>query len=268
MVVSKNKTSPGPTTPSRRVILLGASNLTRGISTVVETARLSWGTPLDIMSALGHGRSYGKPTRVLGRSLPGIVDCGLWQDLAARPRIDTTALVTDVGNDILFDVPPTTVITWLDRCLERLAPVTQSLVISELPLTNIAQLSTARFRLFRTILFPRSRMTLSEVNRRAEELNQKLLQLASRYQAHVVTPVRAWYGFDPIHIKMRCWPTAWAQIMNPWSQPTLVHPARGSFFRWLFLRCLIPHQRRLFGFVQRKQQPAATLPDGSQISLY
>ena len=49
-----------PLSPSRRVILLGASNLTRGISTVVEIAKTKWGSPLDIMSALGHGRSYGK----------------------------------------------------------------------------------------------------------------------------------------------------------------------------------------------------------------
>jgi len=84
--------------PARRVVLLGASNLTRGISTAVETARLQWGRPLDVMAALGHGRSYGLASRLLCRTLPSIVECGLWPALAARPPAPTAALVTDVGN--------------------------------------------------------------------------------------------------------------------------------------------------------------------------
>ena len=268
MVNSSSETTGSTATPAHRVILLGASNLTRGISTVVETARLSWGTPLDVMSALGHGRSYGKPSRVLGRSLPAIVDCGLWHDLAARPAMRTASLITDVGNDLLLGASPSHVATWIDQCLERLAPVTDSLVITELPLANIAHLSNARFRLFRTILFPRSELTLSEVSHKAKDLNEQLLQLASRYKAQVVQPVREWYGIDPIHIKMRHWPTAWAQIMKPWSQKSLTHLASGSFSRWLSLRCLPPHYRKLFCCIQRKQQPASTLRDGSHISFY
>ena len=125
--------------PSRRVILLGASNLTRGISTAVETAKTIWGTPLDVMAALGHGRSYGKTQRVLGRTLPAIIECGLWQDLDNRPRADTASLITDVGNDLLFGVSPQRVVEWVDQCLERLASVSQSLVITELPLINLAK---------------------------------------------------------------------------------------------------------------------------------
>ena len=254
--------------PSRRVILLGASNLTRGISTAVETAKTIWGTPLDVMAALGHGRSYGKTQRVLGRTLPAIIECGLWQDLDNRPRADTASLITDVGNDLLFGVSPQRVVEWVDQCLERLASVSQSLVITELPLINLAKLTSSRFRLFRTILFPACRMTLLETVKAAEDLNDGLLELANRYRAQVVRPDGAWYGFDPIHIKMRHWPTAWAQIMQPWSQQALRTSAKGSFFRWIWLRSLTPHYRQLFGFNQRKTQPAAVFADRSRISLY
>lgn len=257
-----------PIDPPRRVVLLGASNLTRGISTAVETAKTKWGIPLDIMAALGHGRSYGKTHRVLGRTLPAIIKCGLWQDLDERPRVDTASLITDVGNDLLFEVAPLRVAEWVDQCLERLAPISQSLVITELPLSNLAKLTATRFRLFRTILFPSCRMTLLETIKSAEDLNDHLLELAARYRAQVVRPDETWYGFDPIHIKMRHWPTAWAQIMQPWSQQTRPGPANGSFFRWLWLRCLTPHYRQFFGFSQRKTQPAAAFSDGSRISLY
>ena len=39
------------------------------------------------------GRSYGRTTTVLGRTLPGIVPCQLWQDLAQMPAERTVALV-------------------------------------------------------------------------------------------------------------------------------------------------------------------------------
>jgi len=62
--------------PSRRVVFLGASNVVRAISTIVETAELSWGLPLDVLAACGHGRSYGRTSCVLGRSLPGSCSAG------------------------------------------------------------------------------------------------------------------------------------------------------------------------------------------------
>ena len=78
-----------PPRPTQRIILLGASNLTRGLSIVIETARLLFATrdrpeqtsrgPLGVFAALGHGRAYGLPSRVLVRSLPSILDCGLWR---------------------------------------------------------------------------------------------------------------------------------------------------------------------------------------------
>ena len=92
--------------PSRRVILLGASNLVLSFPTIVATARATWGEPIEFMAAMGHGRSYGKDTSVFGRKISGIFPCALWQDLQNRPPMPTTALVTDIGNDLLYGVTP------------------------------------------------------------------------------------------------------------------------------------------------------------------
>ena len=40
-----------------RVVAIGASNLTRGFQTVVATARTAWGPDVQLVAALGHGRS-------------------------------------------------------------------------------------------------------------------------------------------------------------------------------------------------------------------
>ena len=60
-----------------RAVALGASNLTRGFRTVVSAARAAWGPEVQVLAALGHGRSYGAPSRVPFRTLPGILESGL-----------------------------------------------------------------------------------------------------------------------------------------------------------------------------------------------
>ena len=104
-----------------RVVLLGASNLTRSFPQVVATARALAGEPIEVVAALGHGRSFGLRSRVLARSLPGIVGCGLWAALDGAPaRARTLALVTDVGNDIVYGVGVETIREWVETCVSRL----------------------------------------------------------------------------------------------------------------------------------------------------
>jgi hypothetical protein len=74
-----------------RVVALGASNLTRGFRAVVSTARDTWGPQVEVMAALGHGRSYGAHSRLAFRRLPGILESGLWSELESRPRLPSQA---------------------------------------------------------------------------------------------------------------------------------------------------------------------------------
>src|SRR5437764_15396038 len=107
--------------PLRRVILLGASNLSRSFPTVVATVRQTWSEPVEIMAAMGHGRSYGQDSWFLGRKISGIFPCALWLDLQNRPRLPTAALITDVGNDILYGISTDRLLDWVEHCLVRLA---------------------------------------------------------------------------------------------------------------------------------------------------
>ena len=52
---------------------------------IVATLQSADSAPLEIFAADGHGRSYGMASRVLGRELPGILECRLWETLASRP---------------------------------------------------------------------------------------------------------------------------------------------------------------------------------------
>jgi hypothetical protein len=253
----------------RRVVLLGASNLTRGISTVVETAQGVWGSPLEVLAALGHGRSYGFRSRVLGRELPGITACGLWDDLAPRPPAETAALVTDIGNDLLYGASVPMILGWVADSLDRLTALGARTVMTLLPLASVEELPEWRFKIARSCAFPKSRAQLDEILAQARELNAGLAQLAVERRVRVVEQRGAWYGFDAIHIRLRHWRAAWSEILAPWSDaPTAAPGARGSLTRWLYLRSLPPLERKLFGRARRAAQPSGRLRDGTTIALY
>jgi hypothetical protein len=248
--------------------LLGASNLVLGISTVIESARRAWGAPLDILAALGHGRSFGRESWFVARSLPGIVSCGLWDDLASRPPGPTAALVTDIGNDILYGETVERIAGWVRTCLERLAPVCERITVTQLPLEGLAGVGRGRFLLLRTVFFPRSGIGRDEAIIRAEELNRCVVNLAARYEARVVAPQPLWYGFDPVHIRMRHRGAAWQKIFSAWRNGEPQPRAAPCLRRWLMLCRLRPLRRRLFSVQQHQPQPAGRLSDGSTISLY
>ncbi len=260
---------PGSDVAARRVVLLGASNLTRGISTVLETACRIWGRPLEVFSAWGHGRSYGRDSTILGRQLPSILECGLWQELARRPKRPTAGLVTDIGNDLLYEEPVEQIVLWVQECLDRLAALNARTVVTLLPVENLLTLSRARFHLMRTIFFPHSRIGLDEVGRRAHALNDAVRRLAAERGFGLASHRPAWYGFDPIHIKPRHRSLAWREILASWSGTSVMaEPARSSMARTLYLCSRTPERRRVLGFEQRGHQPAARLNDGTTVAVY
>jgi hypothetical protein len=260
-----------PKRPARRLVLLGASNLSRGLAVALDTARQVLGGPLDVLAAFCHGRSYGQRGGVLGHQLPGITECGLWADLAARPPTPTWALVTDVGNDLIWDVPVPQIAAWVEWCLDRLQAAGARVVLTLLPLCSIRRMTPAKFLCLRTTMFPGCRLSYATLLGRAGELNERLRDLAKARSVPVAEPRPEWYGFDPIHIRRSCYPAAWRSIMSHWQQqpaPTLPPLPVRSLRRWLYLKQLAPERRWVLGRERRQVQPAGRLPDGTTLSLY
>ncbi len=264
--VIASKTDPSS---SRRVVLLGASNLTRGISTVVETSQRALGQPLEFLVAMGHGRSYGVESCVFGKKISGIFSCGLWPALAAPSRCTTSALITDIGNDILYGMPVQQIVTWVEACVNRLRDADAEIILTQLPLDRARRITPWQFRIMRSLLYPRNRQTLDHVVGQTRELAEQLCELAEKQQITLIPVNYAWFGFDPIHIRRRFWSIAWCEILAHWpSAAPIGQPASGSLVRWLYLSSLTPERRRVWGIKQRTRQPAGRLFDGSTIALY
>jgi hypothetical protein len=247
----------------RRLVALGASNLARGFGALVAATRAAWGGPFDVVSAFGPGRSYGLTSSLLGRRLPSILDCGLWSALDAQPPARTLALVTDVGNDILYEVDPERILDWIEEAVARVRRHADEVAIAGLPLARIRSLSGPAFLFFRSVLVPRCRLSRAETVARAERIDAALRGIAERHGARFIALPLEWYGVDPVHVRAGAWMTAWRTIAG--FDPA---DARGSTWETLRLFMMKPERRSWLGLEQRGKQPGLALPGGVSIAAY
>lgn len=254
----------GTDVPALRAVLLGASNLKSGFPHILARLRGGAPGPVEILAALGHGRSYGTWSRLAWvRQLPGILDCRLWAELGARARLPTVALITDVGNDLLYGAPVPAIAGWVATCLERLERHGAEPIVGLLPLASLEKVSPFRYHLLRRILFPGRRAApWSAVLDGARELNGRLRSLALEHGARLVEPSPSWYGIDPIHVRRSMRSRAWKQILH---HPLLPRERERTGGR---LPLFGAAELRLFGLPLRNLQPVCRFEDGSTVALY
>jgi hypothetical protein len=246
-----------------RVVALGASNLTLAFQTVVATARAAWGPRVEVVAALGHGRSYGANSTVVIRTLPGILQSGLWRKLESLPAATTRGLVTDIGNDIIYGYSPEQTLAWVDESLSRLQVFTRDIVMTDLPLTTIRRLSRAKFLALRSVMAPACRLSLGQVIDRTEQVDAGLGRLAATRGVRFVHLNPDWYGFDPIHIRVAARRTAWQEIVG-----SEVNGVRRSRVEALRLLLMPPERQWLFGVERFRPQAGKALRSGSRVWLY
>jgi lysophospholipase L1-like esterase len=251
--------------PARRFVALGASNLTRGFSIVVEAARAAG--PVEIVAALGHGRSYGLASSYWLRRLPAILDSGLWADLDDRSQVETDALICDVGNDILYGAAPDQILAWVEECLQRLTSARTRVRLAGLPIFNIAKLSPLTFMLFRSALVPSCRLPLRVVSERAEIVHEGLQRLAGAHGAQFVPLRPEWYGLDPVHVRLGRWRSAFLALLAK-DTTTIASTRRATLRESLHLYRARPERRWMIGREQRTPQPALRMSDGTTIAFY
>ena len=257
-------------TPGHRLVAVGASNLARMALALLDAQRAVVAGPVEMHAALGRGRSYGMPSRLLGRGLDGILASGLWAHLDGdRPtaRADaTTVLLMDVGNDLLYGAPVPHILAWTATALQRLADLGTRRVVVGLPIAAIRTLSRWRFLAVRSVLFPRSRLTLAQAIDQATAVHEGLADLAARTGATFHPLPAAWFGLDPVHVRR----SRWQDAARSWlGTPTaLVPPRLDTAWQRCRLLTLAPAERRWFGRTTRHAQPARCFADGSSLSLW
>lgn len=255
-----------------RLVLLGASNLTKGISLILDAARqgldVKRGDGFEVMLAYGHGRSYGMESRLFGRSLPGILDCGLWDALPELPASPTYGLITDIGNDVMYGAEPDLIVSWIQTCIDRLRVMKARLVITALPMHRIRGLPRWQYAMAKSLLFPSHAITYEQAMTRIESLDELIRNLAQHNDCSLVVPRREWYGIDPIHIRQGSMKQAWGKIISHWYPDHESPLPKGSLRRFLALRTKMPQRWRLLGRERGSSQPCCRLGDGTTVAMY
>ncbi|MCA9048518.1 MAG: hypothetical protein KDA89_07305 [Planctomycetaceae bacterium] len=203
-------------------VLLGASNLTLAWPRLVPLLHERCGAPLQILTAHGMGRSYFLDRSGFAfRQLPGILHCDLWNVLREVTECRSVALITDIGNDLVYGQSPLMIVDAVRQCILRLRDWRSDcrIVLTSPPVSSVEALGAVRFYLFRSALFPLSRLTLDEVRSRTAELDLRLRQLADELQIPIAQPQPHWYGLDPIHVRRRFQTEAFERIFACWDIP-------------------------------------------------
>lgn len=254
------------------VILLGASNLTRDFPLIIRLLQGSIESPLEIYTAMGHGRSYGNWSHLLYRALPGISKCEIW-DVISVNNTETRkpiALLTDIGNDLIYGQSVDVIFGWIESCISQLQKIDARITITLLPEESISQLSTIRFELTRRLFFPKNKTSLTDLKQRVQLLNRRLSELAQQDQIAIVKIPSDWYGFDPIHYRYSRRATLWKRILSHWNFSfSSNHSIQNRWFDFLYsFYHLQPALKRQWGKTYHSPQPTRMLDDGTRISVF
>lgn len=221
-----------------RVVVLGASNVSRGLARLAAIAGGRVAAPFDLFVTAGHGRSYGATSRVAARRLPSILASGLWRALERHAAPSTEprpplALVTDIGNDLLYGFSAEQVAGWVRESVRRLADQGARIAITRLPLASLATVGPARFRLLRTCFVPGCRLSLDAVAEAAADLDARIAAVAADHAATLIEQPGAWYGLDAIHLRRRELDALWHAAGDAWELPAA--SARATWRDWAAL---------------------------------
>lgn len=252
-------------------VLLGASNVARCLpaalgETRAALARRHGDSEARILVAAGRGRSYGQPSGLLGRVLPGILSCGLWPVLQHHEPAPTYAFLTDIGNDLCFGVKPGRIVSWVEAIVDRLQDVGAHVALTALALDHLERFPRLFLDGFRRVLFPNSNVPIGILLERVEMLDERLRVLAERRGVTLLEQPPEEFGLDPIHYRLRLRHAIWHRFVEAWpngGEGSAPQPSAGHV-HWRAW----PDDFLLWGRRRRVRQPCMFLSDGTPISLY
>ncbi len=251
----------------RAVVVLGASNVSRGLARLAAAVQGRSPEPVDLFVAAGHGRGYGVSSRVWQRRLPSILQSGLWRALDREMVDEPLALVTDVGNELLYGLGVAAVAGAVREAARRLADRAARLVITGLPMAGIAGVGRIRYRLLRALYVPGCPLPLDRLQEASQWLDEELRAIAADTSATFLPQPPDWYGFDAIHVRRSRLDGLFGAAGDAWGLPAAGR-RKASFREWAVLGSRAAEVRSLAGSVRLTPQPAYRGREGLRLWLY
>ena len=196
------------------LVLLGASNLSRGCFAFSRHMKTCLHPrKCEVLIASGPGRAYCVSGGLLNISYPPIYTSDIFKVAQEKGESGyrVVALVTDIGNDIMYGVPAGQVIETVQQIFGKLESMDAEIFYTTLPVAFEKGVHPIWFYLLRSVLLPFSRVSHDEAVAEIIKVNQFLRQSASK-QCHLISDMDRYLGFDEIHYGWLRAHSAWDHV--------------------------------------------------------
>ena len=195
-------------------IFLGASNLARsfhGLKYCIE--RCIFPRPASFVHAMGPGRGYVSRGGILNAIYSPILNCGILEAVRNKKIKDQSvvALITDIGNDIMYGVSSEKIINGLQYLLNALGEFKTNIFITSIPVDLENDISELHFHIIRQIYFPKSPVKYSQASNNIKAINKFILQ-SSNKKITVINDMKQFCGIDKIHYSIFKSQSAWSHV--------------------------------------------------------
>ncbi|MFQ5444990.1 MAG: hypothetical protein ACE5EK_10285, partial [Nitrospinales bacterium] len=156
------------------LVLLGASNLARGYYGLIHFLRRHLHPrPLLVLNALGPGRGYCAEGGIFNVVYPPIRACGIMDAVRekAKPPCRVVALITDIGNDIMYGVPVKTITDCVVELLKTFRELDANVLMTSIPSSMERDIGKIPFAILRTLFYPKSQVERSQAASAVIEIN-------------------------------------------------------------------------------------------------
>ncbi len=195
-------------------VLMGASNLHRGHVSLVEGLTRSLSPrKVKFLTALGPGRAYCAEGGMLSIRYPAIGTCGI-VEAAKRQRPAggrVVALVTDIGSDIMYNVPVATICSTLERIFQELMALDADVFVTEIPVDMKRDVSPLQFTLIKRLFYPFSPLRFETVGEAVESINA-FVRRSAKGRVHLLPNMQPHCGWDKIHYATFQCHRVWNQV--------------------------------------------------------
>lgn len=196
------------------LILLGASNLARGYSALVDFIRRQLAPrPVEVLAAFGPGRGYCSWGGIFHVTYPPIDSSILFKKAEKRAQTahSVHVLMTDIGNDILYGVDAGRIIQTIEGIQGRLLNMNARVYTTTLPAYFEQEISPAVYYGIRTLLFPSSRVSPEQVTEAVIRIND-FLRTPHDKRISNLPALDSFLSWDHIHYSLLQGHEAWTRV--------------------------------------------------------
>jgi hypothetical protein len=126
-----------------------------------------------------------------------------------------TVLLTDIGNDIMYGVPESSLIESLDALIENSLQMNAEVFLTSIHVDVSKDMGKTSFKLFKSIFYPNSPVTFDQADSTVKRLNHYLAEKSLKNErVHLVNGLGAFCGLDKIHYGLLKSHLAWSRVAN------------------------------------------------------